>query len=85
MLILWRQSYSKHLLLDINLLAFFVDLLDKRRDKRAILYELIGAGVLLEVLIDLLEPVVAASKDNDEEGKEAREPLKFTISSRKHY
>jgi hypothetical protein len=41
MLILWRQSYSKQLLLDINLLAFFVDLLDKRRDKRAILHELI--------------------------------------------
>ena len=85
MLILWRQSYSKHLLLDINLLAFFVDLLDKRRDKRAILHELIWAGVLLKVLIDLLEPVVAASKDNDKEGKEAREPLKFTISSGEHY
>ena len=56
-----------------------VYLLDKWGHHGAVLHEVVGARVLLEVVVDLLQLVVAACKNYHEECHYARETLQTTI------
>lgn len=81
MFILWWESDASELPAQGNdsLLLLSVHVFEEGRDKGALLDEFIGARVFLEVVVDLLQLVVAACKNYHEEGHYARETLQTTI------
>ena len=62
-----------------------VDLLDERGNKGTLLHEFIRGGILLSIIIEFLEAVVATRENDHKEGKEARETFESAISAGEHY
>jgi hypothetical protein len=81
MLIFWRKFGAENLLPNIDMLPLPVYLLDKWGHHGAVLHEVVGARVLLEVVVDLVEAVDAPGDHNNEEGEDAGRTLQATITA----
>jgi len=81
MFILWWESDASELPAQgkDSLLFLSVHVFEEGRDKGALFNELLSARGLLEVVVDLLQLVVAACKNYHEEGHYARETLQTTV------
>jgi hypothetical protein len=82
MFILWRKFDPEHLFPNIDLLPLPVYLFDEWGNHGAVLHEVVGARVLLEVVVDLVEAVDAPGDHNHEEGEDAGHTLQATITAR---
>lgn len=81
MLILRGQSHSKDLFSGIEGLPLPVYLLDEGWNERALFDEFIRTSELFEVLIYLIQAVVAPSEDDSKECKEPREAFEPAITT----
>ena len=82
MFIFWREFDPEYLFPNIDLLPLSVYLFDEWGHHGAVLHEVIGARVLLEVVVDLVESVDAPRDHNHEEGEDAGHTLQATITAR---
>ena len=80
MFILWWQTDSAHDNFLAHIFFLSVYIFDEGRDQGALLNEIIGTRVFLEVTVQFAQLVVAARENYHKEGEDTGETLQSTIA-----